>query len=190
MLQLTSVANCCCSSWPSAFPFFMCSDAEMRTRVCDLHSNLRFGLESHLSRTHRDFELDSDSCFGTHEQSLFFFFLFWCINIEGTLKRLMSLMWFLPFFHGNYGNHITHRVRALGPHALVPQMTTMVTGGTAAAAAVPFVITFGYENIKQDGNKTKGVLTVNSAVPESRMLDPPHHILSGTGKLTRIGQSH
>ena len=37
------------------------------------------------------------------------------------------------------------------PYALVPRMMAMATGGTPAAAPVPFVITCGYKNLKQDG---------------------------------------
>lgn len=59
-----------------------------------------------------------------------------------------------PFFHGKHGNHITHWVRASRPHALL-LLTTMATGGTPAAAAVPFVIAFGYKNFKQDGTNKR-----------------------------------
>ena len=135
-----------------------------------LHTN---HTHTHSSLTHQrwglEFSIWTWVALRVHTQRLKTWFgLFWCINTEENLKHLTRLIWFLPFFHDNHGNHITHWVRTSRPHVLVSRMMTMATGGTPAAPAVPFVITFGYKNFKQDGtNKRSADSKVSTQIKDA-----------------------
>ena len=128
------------------------SDAEPGL-TCAFHrdgdSSLWLGLESHLSYTHR---LQTWLGLVFWDSRTIVMFSFLGVLILRKLKRLTSLMWFLSFFHGN---HVTILFIRCTTHALLPRMTTMATSGTPAVAAVPFVITFGYKNFKQDGTNKR-----------------------------------
>lgn len=110
----------------------------------DGDSSLRLSLESHLSRTHRDLKTWLGLVLKRLKTWLgLVFWDSWTIIMVFylgvlILSKLWNVKWdecdSFPFFHGTHGNHITHQVRASPLHALVPRMTTMVTGGTPAAA--------------------------------------------------------